>query len=164
VENPELKLRPGMTANVTFVYAEKDDALRVPNAALRFRPPPGMIPAAPGTSVTAPGDHGATAVPVPTGAPAAQPVRASTQAGPGPGGFAGGRRDARERSDRRTLWVLRDGKPSAVQIRIGISDGSTTEVREGALEPGDRVITDVSGLPGAGPPGGGMPGAMRRPF
>jgi HlyD family secretion protein len=38
VENPELKLRPGMTANVTFVYAEKDDVLRVANAALRFRP------------------------------------------------------------------------------------------------------------------------------
>lgn len=38
VENPELKLRPGMTANVTFVYADRDDVLRVPNAALRFRP------------------------------------------------------------------------------------------------------------------------------
>jgi HlyD family secretion protein len=38
VENPELKLRPGMTANVTFVYADARDALRVPNAALRFRP------------------------------------------------------------------------------------------------------------------------------
>jgi HlyD family secretion protein len=42
VENPDLKLRPGMTANVTFVYAEKDDVLRIPNSALRFRPPPGM--------------------------------------------------------------------------------------------------------------------------
>jgi len=39
VDNSDLRLRPGMTANVTFVYAEKDDALRVPNAALRFRPP-----------------------------------------------------------------------------------------------------------------------------
>ena len=38
VANPELKLRPGMTANVTFIYAEKSDVLRVPNAALRFRP------------------------------------------------------------------------------------------------------------------------------
>jgi HlyD family secretion protein len=44
VENPELKLRPGMTANVTVVYAQTSDALRVPNAALRFRPPPGMRP------------------------------------------------------------------------------------------------------------------------
>src|SRR5262249_16962441 len=39
VDNAELKLRPGMTANVTFVYAQKDNALRVPNAALRFRMP-----------------------------------------------------------------------------------------------------------------------------
>ncbi|HKP57073.1 MAG TPA: efflux RND transporter periplasmic adaptor subunit, partial [Polyangiales bacterium] len=38
VQNPELKLRPGMTANVTFVFADAADALRVPNAALRFRP------------------------------------------------------------------------------------------------------------------------------
>src|SRR5512136_479710 len=43
VENPELKLKPGMTANVTFVYAEKEDVLRVPNAALRFKPPPGLL-------------------------------------------------------------------------------------------------------------------------
>ena len=37
VENPELLLRPGMTANVTFVTAEADDVLKIPNAALRFR-------------------------------------------------------------------------------------------------------------------------------
>ena len=43
VENPELKLRPGMTANVTFIYAEKEDVLRVPNAALRFKPPPALL-------------------------------------------------------------------------------------------------------------------------
>lgn len=38
VDNPELKLKPGMTANVTFVCDRRDAALRVPNAALRFRP------------------------------------------------------------------------------------------------------------------------------
>ena len=43
VDNTELKLKPGMTANVTFVYAEKKDVLRVPNAALRFKPPPEML-------------------------------------------------------------------------------------------------------------------------
>lgn len=47
VENPELKLKPGMTANVTFVVAERQDALLVPNAALRFRPPPDMAKALP---------------------------------------------------------------------------------------------------------------------
>jgi HlyD family secretion protein len=39
VENAELRLKPGMTANVTFIYAERDDILKAPNAVLRFRPP-----------------------------------------------------------------------------------------------------------------------------
>src|SRR4029079_18618282 len=38
VDNPQLELKPGMTANVTFIYAQADDSLLVPNAALRFRP------------------------------------------------------------------------------------------------------------------------------
>jgi HlyD family secretion protein len=43
VANPDLKLRPGMTANVTFVYAERSRVKRVSNAALRFRPTPEVI-------------------------------------------------------------------------------------------------------------------------
>ncbi len=39
VENPELKLKPGMTANVSVTVSSKKDVLRVPNTALRFRPP-----------------------------------------------------------------------------------------------------------------------------
>src|SRR5580693_2226245 len=39
VDNADLKLRPGMTANVSIVTAQKNNALRVPNAAMRFRPP-----------------------------------------------------------------------------------------------------------------------------
>ncbi len=39
VENPELKLKPGMTANITIVTARNEEALRAPNAALRFRMP-----------------------------------------------------------------------------------------------------------------------------
>ncbi|HEY3356606.1 MAG TPA: efflux RND transporter periplasmic adaptor subunit [Polyangia bacterium] len=50
VANGELKLKPGMTANASFVYADREDVLRVPNAALRFRPagrgaPPAAAPA-----------------------------------------------------------------------------------------------------------------------
>ncbi|HEY7957190.1 MAG TPA: efflux RND transporter periplasmic adaptor subunit [Polyangia bacterium] len=48
VDNSGLKLKPGMTANITFVYAEKDDVLRVPNAALRFNPPPSLLGKKPG--------------------------------------------------------------------------------------------------------------------
>jgi HlyD family secretion protein len=45
VPNPELKLKPGMTANVSVEIARADDALRVPNAALRFRPDPEVLQA-----------------------------------------------------------------------------------------------------------------------
>ncbi len=47
VSNENLKLKPGMTANVTFVYADRDDVLRVPNAGLRFRPPAAWVAAQP---------------------------------------------------------------------------------------------------------------------
>ena len=47
VDNPELKLKPGMTANVTVVYADRSDVVRVPNAAVRFRAPPAMVSSAP---------------------------------------------------------------------------------------------------------------------
>jgi HlyD family secretion protein len=43
VNNADLKLRPGMTANASIIVAEKKDVLRVPNAALRFRPPEGAM-------------------------------------------------------------------------------------------------------------------------
>ncbi|HTP29146.1 MAG TPA: efflux RND transporter periplasmic adaptor subunit [Anaeromyxobacteraceae bacterium] len=63
VANPGLKLRPGMTANVTFVYAQKDQVLRVPNAALRFHPAPEMIGRLRGTAAHAGGRGGETLLP-----------------------------------------------------------------------------------------------------
>ncbi|HEY4117115.1 MAG TPA: efflux RND transporter periplasmic adaptor subunit [Byssovorax sp.] len=50
VENPNLELRPGMTANVAFTYAESDGATTVPNAALRFHPAADAAPAAVGAA------------------------------------------------------------------------------------------------------------------
>lgn len=62
VANPEQKLKPGMTANVTVEVARADDVLRIPNAALRFRPSPD------GAQVWLLGDDGSPrAVPVDTG-------------------------------------------------------------------------------------------------
>jgi HlyD family secretion protein len=146
VENPDLKLKPGMTANVTFVYAQKDDVLKVPNAALRFRPPPGFLDGAGGAGAGG-------------GRPArdggARPQAAAAQEGGAPQ-RGGGRGDARDTPDRRSVWVMRDAGPAQVRVRTGISDGSTTEVVEGDLQPGDAVITDA-----AGPPSG-FANAMRR--
>jgi HlyD family secretion protein len=45
VPNPQLKLKPGMTANVKVEIAKRSDALRVPNSALRFRPTPELFAA-----------------------------------------------------------------------------------------------------------------------
>jgi HlyD family secretion protein len=141
VANPELKLKPGMTANVTFIYAEKEDVLKVANAALRFKPPPGFY--------------------VPEGGAAG---------GSGPGGQGGGRRDGAqggqgrpegaraEAPDRRTLWVLTNGKPSPQRVRTGISDGTTTEIVEGPVEAGTEVVTDAPAPPS------GFAQAMRRPL
>ena len=48
------------------------------------------------------------------------------------------------RSDRRPVWVLRDGKPVRTLLRTGITDGSQTEIVDGELKEGDLVITDVT--------------------
>ena len=63
--NPDLKLRPGMTATVKIITAQKDDVLRIPNSALRFRPPPSATIAAP---ASAPGASTNVAAPVVTDA------------------------------------------------------------------------------------------------
>jgi HlyD family secretion protein len=133
VSNPDLKLRPGMTANVTFVYAEQLDVLRVPNAALRFRPAPEAEPKGGGPRA------GGTKTLTKTLVKASDP---STR--------------------KRTLYVLRGEKAVPVEVTTGITDGSYTELVAGELREGDTVITDTAstGVKPAAPGGGQMP--MRR--
>ena len=141
VDNPDLKLKPGMTANVTFVYAEKDDVVRVSNAALRFRPPASMLAAAAGRNGNrTAGGTGPSGGSGPSGPAAADPGAA----GPGPGGAHRSAQAAAQLRDARTVWVLRDGAPTPVRIRVGISDGAVSEVVDGDLKPGDQVITDAA--------------------
>jgi HlyD family secretion protein len=126
-----------MTANCTFVYAQRDDALRVANAALRFLPPPALL-----------------AKLHPEGAAGKRQHRGGDRSGDGagPGGGGEGRpgrdqRDPKARnaaSDQRTVWVMRNGKPQPVHIKIGMSDGSLTEVASGDLNAGDTVLTGVT--------------------
>jgi HlyD family secretion protein len=134
VDNKELKLKPGMTANVTFVYAEKDDVLKVPNSAMRFRPAPEIL-----ARLGAGGAPGAD----PPGAPSSH-----------------SRKFHEQTPDQRTVWVQRDGKPVMVPIKIGVTDGTVTEVADGKLDAGELVITDAQ-MPGGssmgGPPGGARP-------
>ncbi len=152
VANPELKLKPGMTANVTFVYAEKDDVVRISNAALRFRPPASMLAAANGRDgARAAGGAGPSGSSGPSGASGPARPGAAGPAGPvpgaGPGGTARAERAAAPLRDARTVWVLRDGAPAPVRIRVGISDGAVSEVVGGALQPGDLVVTDAAAGP-----------------
>jgi HlyD family secretion protein len=65
VNNPDLKLRPGMTANVSIIVAERDNALRLANSALRVRIPDELLPKpAPETAAT-PAGSAATPAPKP---------------------------------------------------------------------------------------------------
>ena len=64
----------------------------------------------------------------------------------------------------RTLWVLRGEAPASVRVRVGVTDGATTEIETTELREGDRVITDADtgGGEAKGPPAGS--GAFRRMF
>ena len=184
VDNPELKLRPGMTADVTFLTEEREDALSVPNAALRFRPPPEVL-AELGLSeeqfAMRPGRRGgggAGGAPGRAGNAAGEPGEGPPRSRPGGGDPGEGPRSRRDGSqppggggrgrNRRMVWVLGpDGAPRPVQVRIGISDGRATEIVGGELSEGDLVITGMGGeaAPAAGPPngqGGGQRGGGRR--
>jgi HlyD family secretion protein len=135
VSNPELKLKPGMTANVSIVVAHKDDVLQVKNSALRYRP--------------------ADAAPAETRSPAASGT--PRPSGPREGGGRGPRSE-------RTVYVLSDGasRPQPIQIKTGISDGVVTEVLEG-LKEGDRVVTaELSATPTASAPAANPFGGGRR--
>jgi HlyD family secretion protein len=119
VENPDLKLKPGMTANVTFVWAERNDVLKVPNAALRFKP---------------------------------------ANAG-------GWKKGERPPPDEKTLYTLEGENLVPHKVKVGVTDGSVTEIVEG-IDEGAMVVTDANDgsgpkRPQGSPPGGG---GMRRMF
>ena len=129
VTNSDYKLKPGMTANLTFIVAQRENVLTVPNGALRFRVP----------------DN----VEVLTNTPAAQAMTATNG-----GSFAdrtgdrrGGGRGRGNHPVLHTVYVLsgegRNAKLEAVQIRTGITDGISTEVLSG-LDEGAQVVTGVA--------------------
>ncbi|MBK8480948.1 MAG: efflux RND transporter periplasmic adaptor subunit [Proteobacteria bacterium] len=158
VDNPALKLKPGMTANVTFVHADRDQALRVPNAALRFRPPAAALAAAaPSPKPNGQGNGRGSG-------------RASARASERPTSGAATQPAAPPPPPRRELWVLRAGQARAVSIATGVTDGRWTEVLDGALAVGDEVIIEAvpGGVPraagGAGMGGGPPPRGMRSVF
>jgi HlyD family secretion protein len=114
VSNPDLKLFPGMTANVKILVNQRTNVLTVPNAALRYHP------------------QDETAVAARSGRKGAAPAKA--------------------------VWVLgENNKPRRVVVMTGESDGTYTEVTQGGLKDGDRLI--VAALPKSASAPGGGPGA-----
>jgi HlyD family secretion protein len=123
VQNPDLALRPGMTATADIVTSEKKNVLLVPNAALRFSP---EREAARGQQQQQQG--GVTSVLVPRG--------------PRRGNAAGEREATIGRGSRQTVYVLgADGKPQPIEVTVGETNGSMTEILSGQLKDGAQVIT-----------------------
>ncbi len=146
VNNDDLKLKPGMTANVSITIAERTNVLRVANAALRFKLPETITGSTNSLSSNSSDAHHSG----------------------GAAAGAGGRRPRGERNVRNVYTLPPDSdkkdlpvRPVQTQIKVGISDGFTTEVKDGLGE-GDRVVTAVMqsatgvSAPSTNPFGGGF--------
>ena len=134
VNNDDLKLKPGMTANASIVVAHRENILKLGGAAFRFRLPENEDAAAK-SSESRPSFTGKK----PGGKKAAPHVE-------------------------RTVYLLRDGKPAPVQLKTGISDGVTTEVLEGLNEGDQVVIGSLGGTQGTATatPSNPLSGGMMR--
>lgn len=187
--NPDLTLLPGMTTNVRITVANRDQVLRVPNAALRFRPPGAPVPAkgekdaqkaessaAPGGQAQATRERLTRELGLSAEQQAkleaiqkttAEKIAAISADDPAQRKKEVGRLRAQSRTEiaailnedqlkryeamaaeqrgvtttRGTVWVA-DGSraPKSVSVRLGISDGSFTELLGGDLKEGDAVI------------------------
>jgi len=150
VDNPEMKLRPGMTATASVVIGEARNVLKVPNSALRFNPSltpeewkeimeslrQEMIARRGGTS------------PAGTPAPKGGSPRQEAQR-PGSGQQAFGMRGAGSQGAQMKqvsrVWIEdENGKLKPVFIKTGVTDNSYTEVVGGNLKEGQEVITGIS--------------------
>ena len=100
--NPELLLKPGMTATIKIVVDRRDDVLRAPDQALRYSP--------------------------------------AGHAAPSSSSGAGTPLDGWPR-----VWILREGRPTAVPVQLGLDDGAYTEIVKGDLKPGDELIISENG-------------------
>jgi HlyD family secretion protein len=136
VDNSDMKLKPGMTANVSVEVAKKEDALKLPPAALRFKP-------------KGKGDE----------------PKEKRQAGapsPGAGREAGGKPGGRKEKGLQ-VYTLKENKPVAVPVKTGIANNSAIELVESTLKEGDEVIIEqIGGDSKKKAASGGSP--MGRPF
>jgi HlyD family secretion protein len=116
VNNDDLTLRPGMTATAEITTSVRDNILVVPNAALRFTPT---------TNGGSKKNDSLIASLLPR-----MPTRDTQKKTPANGTTS-------------KVWVLQQGKPVAVPVKTGLSNGRQTEILEGTLQPGMQVITET---------------------
>lgn len=119
VPNPGMKLLPGMTANITFQIEAKEDALRIPSAALRFMPLP--------TQVRPEDRH---FVEVFSAASAAGAKKTADE-----------KAEQSRKRQRRIVWVKDGELLRAVPVTLGLIDNQYAELVEGGLSEGQEVVT-----------------------
>ncbi len=122
VGNEDLSLRPGMTATADIRVAERTNVLLVSTAALRF------VPADTNTTpAVAKKSFVQSLIPMPTRRSSRPPEA-----------------DVGARTAGSHVWVLRDGKPESIAVRLGLSDGRQTEVTGEGLVEGALVILQAN--------------------
>jgi HlyD family secretion protein len=120
-DNSDLSLRPGMTATADIIVKKVENAILVPNVALRFTPPEQEKQ----VSKQSRGLVG-TLLPRP-------PMRSSSKK----------QQDTPTHSSKKHVWMLRDGVPVAIPVTVGTTDGSMTEVVAGDIKPGMSLLVDI---------------------
>jgi HlyD family secretion protein len=127
VDNPEQKLKPGMTANLTITIDERNNVLKVPNAALRFTPQ-NTNGQRSGGNFNGQGRRQRNA----NGSDSSG--NAESQFAPASAPVLAGQT--------RIVWVMdKSGQPERRRIKVGLTDGVSTEVVEGNLVEGELAIT-----------------------
>ncbi|WP_328753619.1 efflux RND transporter periplasmic adaptor subunit [Geomesophilobacter sediminis] len=119
VDNRDLKLKPGMTANVSIVTQKKDGVLKIPSAALRFKPKADKDEKGKKT-------EGAAVKPS-----AAKAAAAGKSGAPQP-----------MKPIQHVYQLTPEGTPRAVSVETGISDSKFVEMANGELKEGDEVVVE----------------------
>ena len=156
-DNPELKLFPGMTAYVSIPVATATNVIKVPNAALRFKPD--------FTANQLQTLYRKFGIPEEgEGASASSVVKTPGAAGAG-GSSTPGKPASGPKNEGRLVWKVISGRTiEPVRMKIGITDHTNTELLQtlnGSLKPGDSLITGIAQNRGSEKPAG--PSAPRRP-
>ena len=132
VSNPELKLRPGMTANITFPVEQRENVLNVPNAALRFKPELSQkeqadLQAQVETNIQARRQNRAGQQPAADNAQAPAKTSDASQ--------------APQRAQGQTIWVMNAANKLEPRfVRTGLTNGRVTEIVSGNLQEGETVV------------------------